>query len=280
MIKLIADSGSTKTDWALLNDSETPYLFQTKGTNPYFMDSGDIASLLADELPETLDNGRVEVIHFYGAGCSTQQRCRNVSDGLALVFPHAVIYVAHDLLAAARALCGKAAGIAAILGTGSNSCYYDGNEIKESRGGIGFILGDEGSGAHIGKKLVQAYLYRELPVDVENAFEKRFHYTKDQMIEAIYRKPHPNRFLAEFAPFIEDHIHHAFVREIVFSSFNEFFIRHIIRFEKCREVPVHFVGSIGYHFSDILREVAAKHQVQFGKLTTKPISQLIEFHSE
>lgn len=274
---LIADSGSTKTDWRLIGEDKKPQEIQTVGFNPYLQSGEEIyATLLSffNNLP--LKN--ISKVFFYGAGCSNKEMCGIVTTALARLYPNAHIEVEHDLLAAARALCGRNEGIAAILGTGSNSCLYDGNEITEHIDSIGFFLGDEGSGGYMGKKLVRAFIYKELPAELENHFVAELNYDKDAILKAVYQQPFPNRFLASFSLFIDKHRKHPFINEIIVSSFSDFFEHHITKYSKHRSVPMHCTGSIGFYYNDILRSVAKRYGVEIGRNIKSPIEGLVDYH--
>ena len=278
MTQLIADSGSTKIDWRLIDAGKVVKSFQTTGVNPYFHSSEEIMARFQQELSGEVMDTLINQIHFYGAGCSSQFRCQRVEIALRSFFPKAEIVVNHDLLAAARALFGKEEGITIILGTGSNSCYYNGTGIAEQRGGMGFILSDEGSGNHMGRKLIQHYLYDEMPDDLLKKFTAKFRLEKDDIIDAIYRKPGAARFLASFATFLSENIENTFCYKIAYESISEFFNRHIIKYKKAKSVPLSCLGSIGYYFSDIVKEVAKAHDIELKEIIKEPIEKLVAFH--
>jgi N-acetylglucosamine kinase-like BadF-type ATPase len=276
---LLADSGSTKTDWKIVYGRNTISDFQTVGFNPYLQTTEEIYTILIAAFSEAnIVYDKVSRIYFYGAGCSNEEKCKIVKGALQRVFPNANIEVEHDLLAAARALCGNKEGIAAILGTGSNSCYYDGKEIKEHIDSVGFYLGDEGSGCYMGKKLIRAFIYKELPIELENSFISKYHLDKDEILKRVYQQPFPNRFLASFSLFLEEHITHPLIRDIIIASFDVFFIHHINKYSRRKEVPLNSTGSIGYYFKNELNEVAARYGVKTGKNIKSPIEGLLEYH--
>lgn len=276
---VIADSGSTKTDWRILEGGKEIINHYTHGFNPYIQTTEDITSLLQRELcgkipyPEAITD-----VYFYGAGCSNQKNNESVATAINSIFPTARVTVSHDLIAAARAACGREPGIAAILGTGSNSCYYDGETIVEHVESLGFILGDEGSGAYIGKKLVQAYLYKQLPQSLAEKFDHEYKMNKEMILEAVYKKPFPNRFLASLTKFVKDNIENSFTAAIVESSFEDFFTTHICKYSRYKEVPMNCVGSVGLHFKDILIAVAEKKGVIVNKVLDSPIEGLVDYH--
>lgn len=286
---LIADSGSTKTDWCLIDDENKIHQYNTVGLNPYFLDTKTISETLKDQLipklkletrlsrTEGRENPKLETF-FYGAGCSNKDKCKTVELALKENFKNANIEVHHDLLGAARALCGHEEGIAAILGTGSNSCYYDGKKIVENIPALGYILGDEGSGAYMGKKLINAYLYKELPVELSKRFDAEFHLTKDNILIKIYEKPLPNRFLASFSKFLFQNLEDPYVVKLVYSAFEDFFNKHICKYAKHKEVKMSCVGSIGFHFRKILQAVASDKGVTVDKIIETPIAALTLYH--
>lgn len=274
---LVADGGSTKIDWGIINDGQILQRFQTGGINPYFNTGEEIHQILKGEL-HFMEPHRIKGLYFYGAGCSSKQRNQRVEKAFKMLFPLAKLHIAHDLLAAARSLCKNEPGIASILGTGSNSCYYNGTRIEQESGGIGFILGDEGSGAFMGKKLIQDYFYNELPDDVYRRFVEQYNPDKDQIIDAIYHGSNPNRYLASYALFLSENLDHYYIQNLVYESLDKFFKKHIRRYKQYREVKIHFVGSVAYHFSGILKQVAREKGVQLGRILKKPLDDLIRFH--
>ena len=284
-IILIADSGSTKTDWCLLDEQRNEYRFKTGGFNPYFQDTSTMYSDLNEQLlPEIIksavpgiESNRLH-IYFYGAGCSSEKKCDVVRRALQLSFPEANVNVEHDLLAAARALCGRESGIVAILGTGSNSCYYDGNSIIQNVSSLGFILGDEGSGAHIGKLFIQDYLNNDLPGNIAQKFYESYQLNKDLILDAIYKKEMPSRFLASFSKFIRENKEEQYLNDLVDLSFRQFFSKHICKYPNYRDVNMNCVGSVAYHFSEPLRAIADKRGVVINKIIESPIDDLTNFH--
>lgn len=282
---LIADSGSTKTDWRLLDSDRNEYNFKTIGFNPYFQNTESIFNSISEGLiPEIINlslpgiNSSKLCIYFYGAGCSSAEKCETVRKALELVFPNANIVVDHDLLAAARALCGNEEGIAAILGTGSNSCYYDGTSIVQNVASLGFILGDEGSGAHIGKLFMQDYLNKDMPQDIAEKFYNSYKLNKELILDAIYRKEMPSKFLASFNKFISGYKSEQYIIDLIDLSFNQFFSKHICKYVNHREVKLNCVGSVAFHYEDILRAIASKRGIIINKVIASPIKDLTQFH--
>jgi glucosamine kinase len=283
---LIADSGSTKTNWRLLDNYENAYQFNTIGFNPYFQDASiienELKQNLLPQIEDVFSSFRREPleIFFYGAGCSSLEKCSLVKNAIASVFEEAKVEVEHDLLAAARALCGKEEGIAAIMGTGSNSCYYNGEEIVENITSLGFILGDEGSGAYLGKHFLQDYLNNEVPEKVHNAFTEKYKLSKEAIFDGIYKKSMPSKFLASFSRFISEHSKEEYFTELVDFSFNQFFTKHICKYANHKEVKMSCVGSVAYYYGDTLRSIASKRGVSIDKIIESPIRDLAVYHSK
>lgn len=278
---LIADSGSTKTSWRLLNAEKVAAEAHTVGFNPYYQDTAEIAQVLRDSLvPQLADQPTPQEIYFYGAGCSAPDKKAVVATALQENFPAATVHVLHDLEAAAHALCGSEPGIACILGTGSNSCLYDGEKIVHNVPNLGFILGDEGSGGYMGKRLVQAFLNQELPTDVHEAFQNRYHTNRDEIVDHVYRKPYPNRYMAAFARFLSDQRTHPYVYQMIYQCLADFFEKNITRYEGHQELDTHFVGSIAFYFQDILREVAKQYGVRVRHIIENPITGLSLYHQQ
>lgn len=279
MLTLIADSGSTKTDWVLIDRQKIVVNFKTIGFNPYFQTKDQITNEIRLNLVPQLEDviSKIGGIYYYGAGCSNDINCRIVLEGIhnALELPN--ININHDLLAAARALCGQKPGIACILGTGSNSCLYDGKSVVENVPSVGYLFGDHGSGANIGLRLVQAYFDEELPSKIRTAFEAKG-YHREEILDNVYKKGMPSKYLASISNFVSEHIKDAYVRKLVKSCFQNFFHKQIAKYTNSREYTVSSVGSIGYYYKDILAEVANEEGYKLGKAIKSPIEGLVEYH--
>ncbi|MCX8020017.1 MAG: N-acetylglucosamine kinase [Chitinophagaceae bacterium] len=275
--KLIADSGATKTEWCLLQKRRVRK-FLTQGMSPYFLTTEQMIKLLSKELLPEMKVRKVGRIYFYGTGCANPKNALSVKKALAFHFPESKITVRHDLLGAAHALCGHEKGIACILGTGSNSCYYNGKRIVMNSPGLGFILGDEGSGAYLGKKLIQHYLYNQFDAGLKKKFEKKYKLSPADILENVYKKPFPNRFLAGFARFIAEERRHPLIEEILYSGLEDFFTTHLLRYPKVLQVPVHFTGSVAFGFQDVLQQLCKKFNIRLGKIVQAPMEGLIQFH--
>lgn len=277
---LIADSGSTKTDWRIIDVSSgnTVDKIVTDGVNPYFMTTDTIVKMLKEQWKSDVSLKNIQKIYFYGAGCSSESKCNIVSKGLNHFFIYSDIYVNHDLLAAARALFGKAEGIAAILGTGSNSCLYRNMQIEEEFFSLGYLFGDKGSGGHIGRMIVDAFLKDEMPDRLHVEFQKEHPLSKEQILDSVYNKPSPNRFLASFSGFAGNNLDAAFIQQIIKNSFRDFFDYHITRYTGYQNYPLRVVGSVGFYFRDILEAVADEYDMKIDLVIQNPVENLIKFH--
>lgn len=279
-VTLVADSGSTKTEWCLMDGKQRSTYF-TQGISPYFQTSVQIEELVSGELlPQMAAERLPEAVFYYGTGCSGEQSVGIVRKALHAVWPKAKISVDTDLLGAARALCGHEPGIASILGTGSNSCYYDGKVIVKNNPGLGFILGDEGSGALLGKKVLQYYLYQTFDEEMRFRFDEKFNITQEQILDRVYRGPLPNRFLASFAPFLAENRGHYMIENILEDGLNDFFFNHLYKYSESWTAPLHFAGSVAWHFRDILEQLCQLYELQLGRILQNPMDGLTVFHEE
>lgn len=278
---LIADCGSTKTDWCLLAGREVKKRIFTGGMNAVMLTEEEIAGRIGDELMPQLGEQPIERVYFYGAGCLGREVCDSVRRAIVRHIPSAtVIEVDTDLLAAARALCGHQAGIACIMGTGSNSCYYDGTKIVDNVSPLGFILGDEGSGAVLGKLLVGDVLKHQLPRELCEKFLSEYDLDRLTIIRRVYKEPQPNRFLSSLSPFLLENIDHPAVHDLVVNSFKSFFRRNVLQYDRAHSLTVNFVGSVAWHYSAVLAEAAESCGCIVGNIIKSPMDGLIAFHSE
>ena len=277
-VKLIADSGSSKTEWCLIS-GETKRSFLTQGLSPYFLSAEQIEYIIENELCPKLKKAEPDEVFFYGTGCSNTDNIRLVKKAINKVFAGAVVTVNHDLMAAARALCGNEKGVACILGTGSNSCYFNGKKIIKNSPGLGYVLGDEGSGAYLGKKVVQYFLYNTFDADLMDRFKAKFNTNSSEILSAVYKKPLPNRYLASFAIFLAENRGHYMVENIIEDGFNDFFFNHIYKYRESWTLPIHFTGSIAFGFKDVLKEMCNTYELQLGKVLKRPMDGLIKYHS-
>ncbi len=274
---LIADSGATKTSWALLSGNDV-VKHETDGFNPYYMPPEKIRDIAGKQLSANIREAEVNSIFYYGSGCSTENNCQVVSSALREVFADARIEVQHDLLAAARALLGKNEGIACILGTGANSCAYDGEKITANIPSLGYMYGDEGSGAYIGRIFLSHYLKKKLATEVLEAFDQEYGYTLEDILRSTYNEGNPSTFMASFTRFLAKHEHHDDVREILFGAFTDFFTESVARYPGYKQLQVSFVGSVAFHFRHILNEAAWQAGVTIGSIEQAPMDGLIRYH--
>ena len=274
---LIADSGSTKTDWCLVDNGVLVKQIFTKGTNPFFQTEDEISAEVSENLLPYLDTAKVDAVWFYGAGCAFPEKNEIVRAAIArhLDVP---IEVGSDLLGAARGLCGSQPGIACILGTGSNSCFYDGKEIVSNVSPLGFILGDEGSGAVLGKMLVGDVLKNQLPAALKEEFLARYELTPAIILERVYKKPFPNRFLASLSPFLVEHLDVPEIHTLVLNGFKAFFDRNVKQYDY-KQYPVHLIGSLAFYYRPVLQEAAEQTGVRLGTIKQSPMEGLISYHS-
>ena len=275
---LIADSGSTKTDWCVVENGESILRFKTRGTNPFFQTEEEIGKEIEAGLLPSLKGFEPSAIYFYGAGCAFPEKNDMIRRAVNR-YLSVPVEVGSDLLAAARALCGDQPGIACIMGTGSNSCYYDGREIVKNVSPLGFILGDEGSGAVLGKLLIGDVLKDQLPPALKDQFLTQYELTPALIMDKVYRQPFPNRFLAGFSPFIREHLDEPAIWELVTRSFLAFFTRNVKQYDYF-ELPVHLVGSVAWYYQDILKEIAFDLGIRLGTIARSPMEGLIASHGQ
>lgn len=277
---LLADSGSTKTTWAALSPESTT-MIHSQGISPYFLSATRIREVLEQEVLPPLGDRKdcVSAVRFYGTGLAEAEKADVLESILQDIFPDADISVSHDLLAAAQGLCGHTKGIACILGTGSGSCYFDGETIRQIRPGLGFILGDEGSGAFLGKRIVQHYLYGQFDRELGGLFEKNFEAERSVILDHVYKKPYPNRYLASFARFLGENRGHALVERILREGIGSFFACHLAAFApEIRENPVHFTGGVAWAYRDVVESLCGDFGLSCGNVCKEPMEGLIRYH--
>ncbi len=275
---LIADSGSTKTDWVLIDDKKHKKHYSTMGYNPNFIDTENILLDLSQKLIPKLNATSVKKIFFYGADCSTPKNNAVVHKALSLCFTKAQVHVGHDMLAAAHSLLGNKRGFAAIIGTGSNTCVYDGSKIEKTIPPLGYLLGDEGSGSYIGKMILRDYMRGYLSKQLEKKFKKVYPIKVEEIFDAMYNQPYPNRFLSGFCKFAHKHKKEKYIKNIIKESFNDFFKNLVNRYPECREFSFNCAGSVGFIFKDLLTEVARSYKMKIGKIIPSPIDGLVDYH--
>ncbi|MFP5040708.1 N-acetylglucosamine kinase [Parasediminibacterium sp. JCM 36343] len=278
-VQLIADSGATKCQWCLLSNGKKKIIL-TQGISPYFLTRDQIVTLLQQELMPDLKNADIDTLHFYGTGLTNPANVKIVRIALKELFPNTEIVLNDDLLGAARALCGKKEGIACILGTGSNSCYYDGEKILKNSPALGYVLGDEGSGAYLGKKVIQYYLYGTFDEDLAHRFNKQFGVSKDDILTRVYKQPLANRYLASYAIFLAENRGHYMIENIIEDGLNDFFFNHLYKYAQSWTLPINFTGSIAYGFKDVLQELCDTYELELGNVFKSPMDGLVDFHTQ
>ena len=277
-IKLIADSGATKAEWCLLKGNKKKSFF-TQGISPYFLSTSQIAEILTKELLPSLKNAAIDEIYYYGTGCINATNAKIVNAALRKVFPAAgKVEVTHDVMAAARGLYGDEKGVACILGTGSSACYYNGKKITVNKPGLGYVLGDEGSGAYMGKKVLQYFLYQTFDEELHGRFQIKYNLTQEAILENVYKKPLANKYLASFSSFLSENRGHYMVENIIEDSINDFFFHHICKFRESWTQQVSFVGGIVYYFKDVVKELCSSYEFTLGKILKNPMEGLSEYH--
>ena len=274
---LIADSGATKAEWCLLDKNKKKTII-TQGISPYFLNTEQITDLLLKELKPKLKNIEVDEIYYYGTGCANPANAKSVKKAVSKVFAGAKVDVNHDLMAAARALCGRKKGVACILGTGSNSCYYDGKKIVKNSPGLGYVLGDEGSGAYLGRKVIQYYLYGTFDDELRGRFDLTYSINAVEILENVYKKPLPNRYLAGFAKFLADNRGHYMIENIIEDALNDFFFAHLCKYRETWTLPVSFAGSVAFGFQDVLQQLCNSYEFEMGKVMKNPMEGLVDYH--
>lgn len=278
---IIADGGSTKTNWCLVTGEGKKVYFNTEGYNPYFSSTAYIIQSLRDTLPIDLELDEITEVNYYGAGCSTPEMRKIVEDAMKVIFTKAQVNIGHDLLAAARALLGKSEGFAAILGTGTNTCLYDGKDVVQNIDSGAYILGDEGSGCYIGKKLLTDYLRGYMPEAVRKNFWDTYKLTPDDVNEQVYTQPRANRFCASFSKFVYDSpVNIEYSRNIVRTSFEDFFRNLVTHYPNYQKYTFNCIGSVGYNFRNVLEEVVVENGMVVGNIIRSPIDNLVKFHLE
>ena len=273
-MRLIIDAGSTKMGWILMDGPEAKAHFVTKGFNPNYSPVQDLVETChGASLPN-----EIQSIYYYGTGCGNEQNCQIIKEVFQARFPHAEIHVTHDLMAACHAVLGHEKGIACILGTGSNSCLYDGKDIIEKAVSLGYLVGDEGSGKHIGSEVVRAYFYGFMPEDLRQKFEETYHLELKDFIDKVYHQPQPSRYLATFAKFAGEHQSNPFIKELVKGCFKAFIEAFLLRFENRKTMKVSFVGSVAFHFQNLFRESLAEYGLAMGEVMPSPAEGLIRYY--
>ena len=275
---LIADSGSTKTDWCLLQNGKVKKI-ATEGLSPYFLSTDQIYDVVENKVKKKLKDTEVAEIFFYGAGCSNPGNVKSVKQAIRKSFKDAKVAVDHDLMGAAKALCGHEKGVACILGTGSNSCYYNGKSIVKNNPGLGYVLGDEGSGSYLGKKVIQYFLYNTFDEDLRVRFIQKYETDQAGILNAVYKEPLPNKYLAKFTLFLSENRGHYMIENILEDGLSDFIYNHIYKYAESWKMPIHFTGSVAFAFKDVLKDLLEVHQLEIGSILKSPMEGLIKYHS-
>jgi len=278
-IKLIADSGATKAEWCLIDGKKKKTIF-TQGLSPYFLSAEQIQKIIKEEVKAKIKQIEPDEIFFYGTGCISTDNIKLIKNALKQVFPATKkINVDNDIIGAAKGLIGDKKGIVCNLGTGSFCCYFNGKKIVKNSPGIGYVLGDEGSGAYLGKKVVQHFLYNTFDEDLMDRFNAKFNTNRQDILDHVYRKPFPNRYLASFTIFLAENRGHYMIENIIEDGFNDFFFNHVYKYRESWTLPINFIGSVAFGFKDVLKDMCGSYELQLGKVIKKPMDGLVKFHN-
>lgn len=276
---IIADSGGSKIDWRFIKSDKSIDQAHSPGFNPYYQPIDHLQQIITTELiPKATEP--VRKIFYYGTGVSSEKNQEMIRSVFLQAFPQAVIEVGWDLLAAARALCGHEAGIACILGTGSNSCLYDGRQIVGNVANLGWILADEGSGAYIGKQFIKDYFRQKMPTELAKQFHARFPWSREEVLEKVYQQERPSAFLASFTRFIFQHLKEPYCYNLIYKSFSDFYENNVMGYPDYQKYPVHFTGSVAFYFNDILRQAAMDKGIFVKNILEGPIAGLTLYHQK
>lgn len=275
-MRLIVDAGSTKMEWILLDGNEVKSRFLTKGFNPNYADIQTLVLMFNG----VSFSSEIQSIHYYGTGCGSEQNCQLIKEVFQHRFPKAEIHVTHDLMAACHALFGNDKGIACILGTGSNSCVYDGERIVEKAVSLGYLVGDEGSGMYIGREVTKAYFYGFMPEELRQKFHEAYRLELNDFVQNLYHNEQPSKYLASFAKFAGENQSHPFIHDLVKRCFHAFIEVFVLRFEDCKSMKISFIGSIAYHFQDILKETMSANGLTMGEVLKTPAEGLIRYYGK
>ena len=274
---IIADSGATKCQWTIIQNNQKKSI-STIGISPYFLSTSEIVTVLEKAFSKKIPVEKINAIYFYGTGLSNPDNVKSLKKALKIVFKNASLDIQTDLVAAARATCQKNKGIACILGTGSNTGFYNGKIITKNSPGLGYVLGDEGSGAYLGKKVLQYFLYKTFDEELILCFEKKYNLNRSEILNKIYQEPLPNKYLASFAIFLSEHRGHYMIENIIEDGLNDFFYTHLNKLNESWLYPIHFTGSIAYAFRDVIKQLAFVYKMKLGTITKSPMEGLITYH--
>ncbi len=276
---IIADSGATKCQWTIVQSNKASTI-QSIGISPYFLSTIEIQALVEKTFKNKIKPDKIEAVYFYGTGLSNSQNVTHLKKALKAVFTKAKLDIQTDLVAAARATCQHSKGVACILGTGSNTGFYNGKKITKNSPGLGYVLGDEGSGSYLGKKVIQYYLYKTFDEDIMSRFEKKFCTTKDEILNKVYKQPSPNRYLAKFTELLIENRGHYMIENIIEDGLNDFFYAHINKMNEAWLYPIHFVGSVAYGFKDVIQQLATSYELELGSIVKSPMQGLMAYHQK
>lgn len=274
---IIADSGATKCQWTIVQKNKKKTI-TTIGISPYFLSTEEIVSILNKAFDKKIDCAAIEDIYFYGTGLSNQDNVVIIKKALKQVFKKANLDIQTDLMAIARAACMDQKGVVCILGTGSNAGFYNGKKITKNSPGLGYVLGDEGSGTYLGKKVLQYYLYQTFDEDLMNAFEQKYHLDRATILNQVYKEPLANRYIAQFTEFLVENRGHYMIENIIEDGLNDFFFTHLNKLNESWLYPIHFVGSVAFGFKDILKQLAQTYEFELGKIMKTPSEGLLAYH--
>ncbi len=274
---LIADSGATNCQWTLVQNKKRQSV-RTIGISPYFLSTESMIEILQKAFAKKIKSEQIEAVYFYGTGLSNPSNVTSLKKALKAVFPKAKLDIQTDLVAASRATCQQQKGIACIIGTGSNTGFYNGKKITKNSPGLGYVLGDEGSGAYLGKKVLQYFLYQTFDEELMLSFQKKYNLNKSDILNKIYREPLPNRYLASFATFLSEHRGHYMIENIIEDGINDFFYTHLNKLNESWLHPIHFVGSVAFAFKDVIKQLALVYEMELGTIIKSPMQGLIEYH--
>jgi len=274
---IIADSGATKCQWTIVQANKKKTI-TTIGISPYFLSTEEIIQIIEKAFDKKVDCSTIKNVYFYGTGLSNPSNIQTLKKALKTVFKKASLDIQTDLMAIARAACMDNKGVVCILGTGSNAGFYNGKKIIKNSPGLGYVLGDEGSGAYLGKKVLQYYLYKTFDEDLMNAFEQKYHLDRADILNKVYKEPLANRYIAQFTEFLVENRGHYMIENIIEDGLNDFFFTHLNKLNESWLYPIHFVGSVGYGFKDILKQLAHTYEFELGKIMKTPSEELLAYH--
>jgi len=275
---LIADSGSSKTDWSLIGNNKRVKHYQTSGLNPFFRTEEDCHRLLTEELKLNPAKESIDRIVFYGAGVKSKKQASFIENVLKKHFRVKQAEAHSDMLAAARATSGTEKGVCCILGTGSNSCFYNGKKIMVQNPSLGYIVGDEGSGTYLGKRVLQYFFYNTFDDDLREAFRNKYGDDLSDILHKVYKDPLANRYLASFTQFLIEQRGHYMVENIIEDAFIDFHQRHVLKYRESWKYPIHFIGTVAYEFRDIIRSLHEQYGLETGHIFKSPQEGLIKYH--